>query len=285
MIVRPVSLAEQFSAFGMIDNDKRGLSTGFKNLDLRMRLIKGYMSIITGYPSSGKSEFLDMLLVNMSVQTSNWHHLVFSPENKPIEGHMNKIAEKYIGKPSRDFTPTEMRQALVWLDEHFTWLNPAVPSLDAILRLAQEVADNRFLDSVVIDPWNEVLHDKHGSMTHEYLSDALMKIRNFGKNNNTHMFIVAHPKIPVKDKNGCYGLPELYDISDGAMWRNKADYGWVAHRPDMSKNQMEVSVQKIKYKYMGKIMPPLLFDYDCPTGRFKETTDQHYTIPTALPFT
>jgi twinkle protein len=256
-----------------------------------MKLAKGYMSIITGYPSSGKSEFLDMLLVNLAVMPTGWKTLYYSPENHPIQQHMCKLAEKFIGKPQFEFTVNETRDSLEWLDSRFMWMYPEVPKLDIILGLAEEAFILEGFDAMVIDPWNEVLHDKSQGLTSDYLSEALMKVRRFGRKYDVHMFIVAHPKLPILDKNGCYPKPELYSISDGAMWRNKADYGWTAHRADLSKHEIEIHVQKCKYKWMmgpsRTLQAPVCFDYDTKSGRFKEKFDNEFRIPTnpdLLPF-
>jgi hypothetical protein len=237
------------------------------------------------YIPTHNSEFLDMLLVNYSL-LHGWKHLVYSPENHPIERHMSKLAEKLIGKPLFEMLPNEMSRAIEWLEKHFTWLYPDKPTLDTLLGLGEEVATMNGIDSVVYDPWNEVLQDRSGEMVHEYLSGALMKVRRAARKYDYHQFIVAHPKIPTPDKNGCLPRPELYAISDGAMWRNKADYGWTAHRADLSKHEIEIHVQKLKYKWMSikGIQPPLIFDYDVKSGRFKEKHAEFYTIPEPSPF-
>ena len=82
------------------------------------------------------------------------------------------------------------------------------------------------------------------------------------------MAVVAHPVKPQKDKEGNYPPLNLYDISDGAMWRNRCDYGIVIDRPDMSKNAITVKVQKIKQKWFGRL-GEIYMDYDFNTGRFK----------------
>lgn len=285
MIIKPLQLQDKFFDQQKGANYNKGLPTGFRSLDACMSIAKGYMSIITGYPSSGKSEFLDMILVNYALMPSKWKTLYYSPENYPIEQHMTKLAEKYLGRPLLDCPPDKIQTALGWLQDHFTWIYPDFPTLESLLGLAQEVVKTEGIDAMVIDPWNEVLHDKKG-LTSDYLGDALMKVRRFGREYDVHMFIVAHPKLPILDKTGCYPRPELYSISDGAMWRNKADYGWTAHRPDLSKHEIEIHVQKCKYKWMmgpsKTLQPPVLFDYDVKTGRFKEKQDEFFTVPKTI---
>ena len=54
---------------------------------------------MTGYTHSGKSEFLDALLVNMA-RLHGWRFAICSFENPPAQ-HIAKLAEKYLGAPSR----------------------------------------------------------------------------------------------------------------------------------------------------------------------------------------
>lgn len=284
MIIKPVNLIDELTAEGGLNDGKECFSTGFSGLDKRIKLAKGFLAVFSGFPSMGKTEFLDAVLVNMAVQDSKWCTLMFSPENGGTKAHMLRLAEKYLGKKVEEFDPAELRRALKWLDAYFAWMELENPTLDAILETATIYAESNFLDVLVIDPWNEVIHNKKG-MTHDYLAESLMRFRQFGKKYNVLVCIVAHPVKTTKDQSGCYPMPELYDISDGSMWRNKCDYGIIVHRPDMSKNQMLVSVQKLKFKYMGCYLPPLLLDYDREaSGRFKETSNEYYTIPEYLPF-
>lgn len=277
MVIRPSDLKEQFEKLRKGEARKRTLSTGFDCLDEYMKFAKGYMAIITGYPGCGKSEWLDAVLVNMTIM-HQWKVMYYSPENHPIEQHMGKLAEKYIGENILQFNPTQMTNSIEYLDSHFRFINPEIPDLDTILLRAKILLETEGLDCLVIDPWNAVTHSRGGEMIHEYLSAALSKIIKFARDKNVLVAIVAHPTKPQKDKDGNIPVPTLYDISDGAMWRNKADYGIVCHRPDMSKNQMQVYINKVKFKFMGGLGMVEL-DYCYRTGRFKCLNEKEFLLP------
>lgn len=49
-------------------SELRGISTGWKNLDPFYKVIPGEVTIVTGVPNSGKSEFIDALMVNLSLR-------------------------------------------------------------------------------------------------------------------------------------------------------------------------------------------------------------------------
>lgn len=280
MVIRPSQRLKEFDEVCSGEIFKRGLSTGFLDLDEYIKLAKSYLTIVTGFPGSGKSEIVDAILVNMSLMYG-WKTLFFSPENHPVEQHMSKLAEKFIGKQSIHFTKEERNNAISFLDSYCTWIYPEHPTLDIIIKSAIEHKTKYGLDVLVIDPWNALDHERGGRMMHEDLGFRLSQLLKVGRDHDILVIVVAHPKVPQKDKNGCFPMPNLYDISDGAMWRNKADYGIVVHRPDMSKNELLVSIQKIKQKWMGKVGASNL-QYDWRSGRFKCTSANGFYLPNEI---
>ena len=281
MLVRPETLESQFFAMRKVEPTRKGLTTGFDCLDPLIKLAKGYMMIVSGYPSCGKSEFIDAILVNMTI-LNGWKVRYFSPENHPIEEHMAKLAEKFMGKRMRDMTTEEITLAMEYLMGHFAWMDFEEPSLDLIIKDAKDEFKENPYDCLVIDPWNAVTHSRGSSMIHEYLAQALTKVIRIARSQKILVIIIAHPSKPVKDKEGKIGIPTLYDIADGAMWRNKADYGIIFHRPDMKKDEIMVCVQKIKQKWMGRV-GEIMMDYDWLSGRFKGKLDPKFILPNEIP--
>jgi len=74
-----------------------GDSTGWKSLDELYTIKPGQVTVVTGWPGSGKSEWLDCLLVNLA--KFEWRIACYSPENWPVAEHVSKVIEKWIGKP------------------------------------------------------------------------------------------------------------------------------------------------------------------------------------------
>ena len=70
----------------------KGDSPGFQKLSEHYRVKRGMVTIVTGIPSSGKSEVIDAIAVNLAANCS-WKFAFFSPENYPISLHVIKIAE------------------------------------------------------------------------------------------------------------------------------------------------------------------------------------------------
>ena len=77
-----------------------GLSTGWRSVDQYMTIRPGDLTVVTGIPNHGKSEFIDALSINMA-RLHGWCFALCSFENAPDE-HIAKLAEKYVHAPFWD---------------------------------------------------------------------------------------------------------------------------------------------------------------------------------------
>jgi twinkle protein len=263
----------------------RGLSTGWASLDNLFSVVPGYFTVITGIPGSGKSEFADNVMVNLSRQ-HGWRWLVFSPEGAPTPSHIGRLCEKYWGKPFLPFahnlhsgtprmTEEEVMTAHAWVNEHVQFAVPEEPTIDEILRLARADVLRRGTQGIVIDPWNEIQHSRPSSMREdEYLSDQLRKVRQFAERHQCHVFVVNHPHAMAFDpKTGQYPVVKGYDLNGGAMWLNKAGgllSVWRdAQQPD---EPVKVYVLKTKTRQIGRRGVAKLW-FLKPTGRYQDAND------------
>jgi twinkle protein len=237
----------------------KGLRTGWYSLDEFYTVMPGEWTLVTGIPSAGKSEWLDALMVQMS-ENHGWRFAVFSPENQPTEYHLSKLAEKYINKPfgegpSERMSPTEKERAMTFLNQHFTFLLPELPTVDALIERLRVIVKRRGIQGVVLDPWNEIDHSRDQGMTEtEYISQCLSKLRAFGRSHGVHLWIVAHPTKLEKNKDGSYPVPTPYDVAGSAHWRNKADNCITIWRDAAAHNDLvEVHIQKVRKKSVGRV--------------------------------
>ena len=257
---------------------ERGAKTGWDSLDNHINFSTGQWTVVTGIPGHGKSEWLDALMVNLA-HTYGWTFAVFSPENQPLEIHFQKLAEKYIGKPffGHDrMDKADLTDAARWIDDRFSFVLPDAEnmSVDSVLQLAKVAVVRRGVRGVIVDPWNELDHSRAQNLTEtEYISLCLSKIRRFARDNNVHVFLVAHPTKLKKEKNEAglmvYMPPTPYDISGSSHWRNKADNAITIFRPDVTKenSSVQIHIQKIRFKNNGK--PGVVaLQYEYKTGRF-----------------
>lgn len=255
---------------------ERGISTGWSNVDQIYTVKIGELTVVTGIPGSGKSNFIDALMVNI-VNSHNWNFAICSPENWPLERHMQTLLEKIISKPffkSGKYRPRmtqdDIKDAIEFVHNNFSFIMPESESLtvDNILNKAKIAIYRHGIKGLVIDPWNEVEHNYNGMTETQYISKELTKIRRFAKLNGIHVWIVAHPRNLLKDANGTYKPPTMYEISGGANWRNKADNGLCIHRPNMQTDETKVYVQKIRFKDVGRVGETSIY-YNYDTGEYK----------------
>lgn len=264
--------------------DVPGISLGWEKLKKHFTLCResGQLNIVTGVPGHGKSEFVDAIMINTTMQ-EGWRWGVFSPENFPFNYHARKLSEKFIGKPFADsgfgrMGLEDVDLAQEWLNDHIYFMAPKEDdtSVDSILSLAKTLVYRHGINGLVIDPWNELDHERPANLSEtEYISKCLTKIRRFSRVHNCHVFLVAHPtKLQKQEKGenkGEYVVPRPYDIAGSAGWFNKADNCLTVWRASKrGSHDAVIHVQKIKKKYLGQIGSVTL-KYDYHTGRYNES--------------
>lgn len=242
--------------------------------DNNFRFKRGLMSIWTGIPEHGKSGFLDNCLVGLAKQ--GWQIGVCSPENQPLERHAAGIIAKYVRQPFHDGANPRMDKPTMiaardWLGEHFDFVLPEDPTVEAILDRCKALVYRRGANMFVIDPWNELDHTRQPGMTEtEHASQCLSKIRNFGRQHDAHMVLVAHPTKLKAGPNGEEPVPDLWDISGSAHFRNKADAGLTVWRDVKDTNEpVQVHITKIRFQETGA-RAVIEFRYHPPTGTYTE---------------
>lgn len=254
---------------------QRGLSTGWAEIDQLYTVRVGDMTVVTGIPNSGKSEWVDALMVNMA-KLHGFSFGVFSAENWPITEHGKKLSEKYIGKPfSKGPNPSisrhELTMATDWISKHFYFVQPESPTIDSILSVMRQLVLRHGIRGMVIDPWNEIESSRPDGMNEtEYIGQVLSEIRRFSRLHGLCAWIVAHPTKLRKDDDGNYPVPTPYDISGSANWRNKADNCiavWRDLSPDSVYRLVDIHIQKIRHKAVG-VLGKASLKYDWLTGRY-----------------
>lgn len=254
-----------------------GNKTGWHSLDSLYSVKQGEMTIVTGIPSHGKSEFIDALMVNLAI-SDDCRFAVFSPENYPVQLHISKLIQKYVGKPfSKGYTDRmtkgEFLTARDYLHECFTFINPPDNELtiDHIISKAKSSVTRYGIRGLLIDPWNEIDHSRPAGRTEtEYISECLTKIRRFARTYKVHVWLIAHPTKLQKNKDGSYPVPTPYDISGSAHFRNKADNCITIWRDLLDESrEVEIHIQKVRFREVGKVGMVKL-KYNISSGRYSD---------------
>jgi hypothetical protein len=247
-----------------------GVSTGWPMLDRYYKVVKGQLTVVTGMPSHGKSEWTDALTVNLA-EARDWKWCVFSPENYPVALHVEKLLEKKTHRSYRHSKPDELLATTIeWVHKHYWFFDGTEDNLtlDMLLETAERVIKAHALDGFILDPWNEIDGTRpYGMSETDFIGKSLMRIRKFSRRLGVATFIVAHPAKMRKRDDGAYPIPTLYDISGSAHWRNKADNGIVVYRDN---DIVKVQVQKVKYKHNGR-PGEVAFTWNREDGTYTQT--------------
>lgn len=252
---------------------ERGISTGWPIFDKCYTIKTGQVTIVTGIPGHGKSAFVDALAVHLA-KYNGWRFAMFSPENWPIEIHIQHLVERLIGKsfthPDYKMSRVELEVNIDAIADFFKFIVPQedIISVDSVLELVRASIFRHGVKGVVLDPWNEFEHLYQNETETQYISRMLGKIRRFARKHDVHIWIIAHPQKLSKDKEtGKYKPPTMYEISGGANWRNKADMGLCVFRPNLDRDETDVFVQKVRFRECGR--PGCVrFSYNRFTGEF-----------------
>ncbi|CAA7014244.1 unnamed protein product [Microthlaspi erraticum] len=258
-----------------------GVSTGWNTLDNFYSVVPGELTVVTGVPNSGKSEWIDALLCNLN-HSVGWKFALCSMENR-VRDHARKLLEKHVEKPFFDanygktvprMSIEELDEGKQWLDDNFALIRcemDSLPNIKWVLDRAKAAVLRYGIRGLVIDPYNELDHQRTIRQTEtEYVSQILTKIKRFAQHHSCHVWFVAHPK-QLQQWDG--GPPNLYDISGSAHFINKCDNGIVIHR-NRDENAgpldlVQICVRKVRNKVAGQIGDAYL-RYDRATGVYSD---------------
>jgi len=162
---------------------QRGVDVGFHSLEDMFSIKKGYPLFVMAAPAAGKSEFTLEILINLS-KFYGWKHFIFSPETGTPKEIYAELAAKYIGQDymntyGRQMDYNDKMKAEQWLEEHFVIVDAGYKvNLESFYDLVDSTEYDLGIkfDTVLLDPWNKIKHEKKGRRDDEYLEEALNDI-------------------------------------------------------------------------------------------------------------
>lgn len=260
---------------GLPTGDKIGIRDTDNNVDL-LSFLPGQLTVITGSPNSGKSDYLDQIIVKLAIM-HGWKFLIFSPENYPTSLHLAKLIEKITGKHFAAvhsnigrITIQDIEECLEFIYNHCHFIIPEEDdlTLEDILTTAKSMVRRHGIKGLIIDPWNTLEHQRPPGLNEtEYIGKALGQIVNFDRRHMVHTFLVAHPSKPDSNKSKKEKeIVRLSDISGSAHFWNKADNGLSLNR-NYTDWTTKLVVQKVKYKHQGQV-GSVVYTYSTLNGRF-----------------
>lgn len=255
----------------------RGLSTGFGNVDELYSVVPGHLAVVTGIPGSGKSTWMNSVMVNMSRQ-HGWRFAVWSTENTP-EVLISQLAALYVEKPFFDngdaprLTEAELDTALDWVNEHFVFLtgDGGTTTPDSVIDRLKTAVLRYGVRGALIDPASYLARPPRDGESggSDSVGQMLEGFKSFAVSHDVAVWLIAHPYKMRPNVDGTTMVPKGYDISGSASWYNRPDFGVSVHRPAEARHVTEIHLWKVRYSWTGKEGKADLY-HDRPTGRFGE---------------
>ena len=274
---RPVPL-ENVTTFKDIEDEitdfvkngfKRGYQIGIPNFDDIFSTYTGQFITVTGIPSSGKSDFVDQMVVGYN-NNYQWKTAFASPENAPTYLHAHKLMRKvWQDMPSRDDIGTDKWNKVAdHVNDNFFFIDMERYTLESVLRKGAELVKRKGIKCLVIDPFNKIRDvDCKTEDVNRYTMEYLTKIETFAKKYDVLVFIVAHPTKMYKDKDGKIEEPTMYNIKGGGEWYDASYHGLLVHR-DYEAKTVKAKVLKVKFQNLGENGAEAHFKWEHRSGCF-----------------
>ena len=248
---------------------KKGFQVGLSNFDEIFSTYTGQFITVTGIPSSGKSDFVDQMVVGYN-QNYGWKTAFASPENVPTYLHAHKLMRKvWQGMPSKeDLGGDKWNQIADHCNSNFYHIDMERYTLDSVLKKGAELVKRKGIKCLVIDPFNKVRDvDTKTEDVNRYTMEYLSKIEIFAKKYDVLVFIVAHPTKMYKDKDGKIEEPTMYNIKGGGEWYDASYHGLLVHR-DYENKTVKAKVLKVKFQNLGENGAEANFKWEPKSGCF-----------------
>lgn len=265
---------------GIVDLYENGLqsnvSTGYPKLDEHANFGQGWLTVLTGVPSHGKSSIMDQIMVLLAEK--GYKFGVFSPEHD-IRLHFQRLARILMGKQFFGGTDQMSRQdldfAINFLSERIFSIRPngEEKTLDKVLEVGKETIGRYGVHFILIDPWGSLQHTYESE--HRFAKEALAKLNNFKIEYNAHVCIVAHPKKMQRKAGGVPEIPSAYDIAESSHFYNQTDQVLAIYY-NQEEELTEIHIQKVKFEGILGKSGMVSFNHDKPTSRFIEVESGVY---------
>ena len=248
---------------------KPGFQVGLPNFDKIFSTYTGQFITVTGIPSSGKSDFVDQMVVGYN-NNYGWKTAYASPENQPTYLHAHKLMRKHwqdMPTPG-DIGGQQWKKVTDHVNDNYFFIDMDRYTLESVLRKGAELVKRKGIKCLVIDPFNKVRDvDCKTEDVNRYTMEYLTKIEIFAKKYDVLVFIVAHPTKMYKGQDGKIEEPTMYNIKGGGEWYDASYHGLLVHR-DYENKTVKAKVLKVKFQNLGENGAEAHFKWEPRSGSF-----------------
>ncbi|MBO2009202.1 hypothetical protein [Hymenobacter negativus] len=237
--------------------DPNGSPTHFPTIAQYWSWMLGEVSLVTGWPGSGKS-WIMLFLMLVKSRYDGWKWALLCPENMPARKLVNILVQMYVGQTCNPkyhrMSFEQYEEAAKWVLKHFFIINPReAENLADVAGVIAHCKEVHGINGYLIDPWNSLgdsLTD-YGGREDEMLKQLLGYLCDFTEDNELCGIVCAHPSGDARPKPGAELIvPDQYKVSGGRMWGNKVDNVIVINRPyyetDPTDTAVDFYVKKVK---------------------------------------
>jgi len=255
----------------LVNGMQKGFQTGLESFDGIFSTYTGQYIVVTGKPSSGKSDFVDMMVLGY-MKKYGWSVAYASPENKPNKIHAGKLISKLCGSWIRESS----QLATGWYKKAIDYMNQKIKYIDLngsydlelVLEKAQQLILRHGIKILVIDPYNKVrLKGSLKKGLNEYTNDYLLEIDTFCRKNDILLILVMHPKKIDKETEF-----DFYDIKGGGEVADMSPHILLVDR-DYNAQNTKIKVLKVKFAHLGENNAHVHLKWNEQNGRY---TDYQY---------
>lgn len=254
----------------IVNGMQKGFTTGLIGFDNVFSTYTGQYIVVTGKPSSGKSDWVDQMCLGYN-NNYGWKIAYASPENKPNKIHAGKLISKIAGKWVNRYEYLAQdwyKKGKEYINDNFKFIDMERYDLDEILKKTRELIFRFGIKVLVIDPYNKVRLQGKFADTNDYTREYLSRIDEFCKKHDILIFIVAHPVKPSNDERKTYE-PDFYSIKGGGEFYDMSPHGLLVHR-DYDNEMVKIKVLKVKFNHLGENNAHCWFSWNKNNGRYTD---------------
>jgi twinkle protein len=263
---------------------KPGFQVGLSNFDDIFSTYTGQFITVTGIPSSGKSDFVDRMVIGYN-QNYGWKTAYASPENQPTYLHAHKLMRKVWGgmPTAADIYSDRWNQIADHCNSNFFHIDMERYTLEAVLKKGAELVKRKGIKCLVIDPFNKVRSNDASGDVNVYTLEYLQQIEIFAKKYDVLVIVVAHPTKMYKDAQGKIEEPTMYNIKGGGEWYDASYHGLLVHR-DYENKTVKCKVLKVKFQNLGENGAEAHFQWQPDSGDYKPIENPNAIADAPMPW-
>lgn len=259
----------------------KGMLTGMPLFDEIFSAELGQYTLVTGVPQSGKSEWLDQIIVKYNLTSKNKVGFV-SIENEPFIFHYDKLAQKLYGrKPNKnDIGTDDLNKVKNYINDNYFHVHfDKRYFLEEALAKFKELSRRKGCRIFVIDPFNKVKLKSNISSITDFTNEYHTQLDAFVKETNSHLFLVAHPNKTeqAEGSDSSFKMPNAYNIKGGGEHFDMS-YNVLGINRIYEQKIVQVKTLKVKFKHLGEQQKSVFYGYNTVNGRYEDLENQPAVI-------